>query len=221
MLTAGAPACCSTMSSKEGFDGFRFSKMSLFGTFIFAPSAHIWYGRVLAKAVPGAATGGAVAKKVAMDQVFYGPFLNATFLSYLESMDGGENIMGRLQEQMIPVSKANLMFWPFWQALNFKFVPVPYQVCSLPLRSACLLLAACTLGSPARTQACCLLLAPLLTSPARAPGAIRCWARTLAASFGPRSCRSRRCNPSSPPSPRRTNEERSCRTARCAGRGWC
>eukprot|EP00164_Ancoracysta_twista_P010939 GFYU01016673.1.p1 GENE.GFYU01016673.1~~GFYU01016673.1.p1 ORF type:complete len:190 (+),score=45.79 GFYU01016673.1:141-710(+) len=111
------------------WDKKRTMKMAAYGACVFAPATHLWYVKVLGRTIPGI-SGADVAKKVAADQLIFGPVINSVFLGSTVLMDGGAPgaAWAKIERNIWPVMLANWTVWPFAVAVNFRFVPLHYQV---------------------------------------------------------------------------------------------
>lgn len=115
-------------NKNKPFDYFRTFKMSCFGALVFTPLAHVWYP-FLATTFPGASAS-ALLCKVGLDQtVFAFSFLSSVFV-YTSVTDGKSLEFGvkKAKDNILDTLKANWMVWPAVQLVNFKFVPIPYQI---------------------------------------------------------------------------------------------
>ncbi|KAF8474709.1 hypothetical protein BDZ91DRAFT_711551 [Kalaharituber pfeilii] len=69
-------------------------------------------------------------KRVALDQLGFAPFGLGLFLSYLTVTEGGgtKAIKKRMEQLYFPTLKASYMIWPLVQILNFRVVPLQFQL---------------------------------------------------------------------------------------------
>ena len=156
-LTSGAVAgtgdflCQWIIDASEGatvWDRARTGRFAFLGCAFVAPAIHFWYG-ALARRIPGThAT--AIAKRVFMDQFVFTPFylpLWLVSLWSLEELTEEPKLKGadtndssapsadlknaypqRLVETLPDLMIANWSLWVPVMGLNFRFVPVKYQV---------------------------------------------------------------------------------------------
>ncbi|GAB9469858.1 Sym1 protein [Globisporangium polare] len=106
----------------------RTARMMLWGGLGFAPIAHTWYN-FIEKLAPGS-TAMAVAKKIAMDQVFFAPSISTTFYTVTQSLEG-KSLHDALQvakEKVPPTLRVNYMVWPLVHLFTFNFVPLQYRI---------------------------------------------------------------------------------------------
>ncbi|KAK3634905.1 hypothetical protein LTR56_012167 [Elasticomyces elasticus] len=101
--------------------------------FIMAPLQHRWFA-FLHKTFPFPATGhGATAnalKRVAFDQLLFAPCGLAAFFTFMTVAEGGGRraVARKFQDVYIPALKANYVVWPAVQILNFRVMPIQFQI---------------------------------------------------------------------------------------------
>jgi protein Mpv17 len=122
---------------RSGYDPVRGRTALVWGGVIFAPTAHVWYNRMLNPLFPGSGAK-AVAAKMVLDQTVFALPANGAYLvcSNLLSGKSMEQSQAVLTQQIRPVMMANWAVWPFLQVLNFALVPPPLQV---PFINVCIL----------------------------------------------------------------------------------
>ncbi len=114
------------------FDFERTIRFMSYG-FIMAPLQHRWFA-FLHKTFPmnnGGATANAL-KRVAFDQLLFAPCGLACFFTFMTVTEGGGRraVARKFQDVYIPALKANYMVWPAVQILNFRVVPIQFQIVS-------------------------------------------------------------------------------------------
>lgn len=117
----------STATNKFQLDFKRSAGIGLWGLAFMGPVLHTWYS-ILDRMV---STGRfLVLKKVAIDQIFFAPFFNSAFMFGTGMLEGRSfNAVAQTWKNKFKDSMfANWMLWPFAQAINFSFIPKPYQV---------------------------------------------------------------------------------------------
>lgn len=64
------------------------------------------------------------------DQILYAPFSLLLFFAFMNVMEGNStaDLRKRLAKQFVPALKAQYLLWPVVQFVNFKFVPLMYQL---------------------------------------------------------------------------------------------
>lgn len=108
-------------------DFHRLMVFSALGAFLVAPALHFWY-LTLSKIVTAVGTRGAILR-LAADQLAFAPFFNALFISVLMTVEGKSNqIIPKLQQDLIPTVQANWLLWVPAQFVNFRYVPQNLQV---------------------------------------------------------------------------------------------
>lgn len=109
--------------------------------FLMAPLQHKWYS-FLSRTFPFTKTSVTVPtlKRVAFDQLIFAPIGLAIFFTFMTIAEGGGKraIMKKFQDVYIPALKANYMVWPAVQILNFRVMPLQFQIVSSDF-SCCLL----------------------------------------------------------------------------------
>lgn len=114
------------------FDFERLTRFMAYG-FLMAPVQHKWYG-FLSKTFPFTKTSRTIPalKRVAFDQLIFSPIGLAIFFTFMTIAEGGGRraIMKKFQEVYIPALKANYMVWPAVQILNFRVMPLQFQIVS-------------------------------------------------------------------------------------------
>jgi len=102
------------------------------GTFTFlsgvlvAPVLHRWYS-YLHRHFPGESAG-TVARRLLLDQLLFAPCFIPTFMVSLHTLEGEAAPLRKAQHQWWPAVCANWQLWVPAQVINFRFVPVPWQV---------------------------------------------------------------------------------------------
>ncbi|KAH0566084.1 hypothetical protein GP486_000522 [Trichoglossum hirsutum] len=112
------------------FDFERLTRFMAYG-FIMAPIQFKWF-KILSKAFPLAKGSGMVAalKRVACDQLVFAPVGLACFFTFMTIAEGGGRraIAKKFQDVYLPALKAGFMLWPPVQILNFRVVPIQFQL---------------------------------------------------------------------------------------------
>ncbi|KAF1984734.1 hypothetical protein K402DRAFT_335992 [Aulographum hederae CBS 113979] len=112
------------------FDFERLTRFMAYG-FLMAPVQHKWFG-FLAKTFPITKMSGTVPalKRVAFDQLIFAPVGLACFFTFMTVAEGGgKRAIGRkFQDIYVPSLKANYMVWPAVQILNFRVIPIQFQI---------------------------------------------------------------------------------------------
>jgi hypothetical protein len=114
-----------------GWDPARTGRFAILGAFLVAPGIHYWYNALSMRLVPGAASVSNVIKRVALDQFAFTPFFLQLWLSSLWTLEGCtplDTIPSRMMEATPTILVANWILWIPAQIVNFRMVPVKYQV---------------------------------------------------------------------------------------------
>ena len=103
--------------------------------FLMSPLQHWWFGR-LAKWFPlqgGAGATLSALKRVAFDQLLFAPCGLACFFTFMTVAEGGGKraVARKFQDVYIPALKANYIVWPAVQILNFRVMPIQFQIVSI------------------------------------------------------------------------------------------
>ncbi|PSC70900.1 PXMP2 4 family 4 [Micractinium conductrix] len=136
ILTTGAlwalGDCVAQRVEGNKFDARRCVMTTAYGALCVGPFGHAWYLGLdrAARAVftPGSAA--FVAGKVIADTAVFGPLHVGGYFTYMTLLEGGSwgDAMTKLRRDFWPTFSAELTVWPPLQAVNFKFVPVEYQL---------------------------------------------------------------------------------------------
>ncbi|CAJ2512768.1 Uu.00g008870.m01.CDS01 [Anthostomella pinea] len=112
------------------FDFERLTRFMAYG-FAMAPVQLKWFS-FLSRAFPITKTSAfaPAMKRVAFDQLIFAPFGIALFFSVMTVAEGGGRraVTHKLRDMYIPTLKANYMIWPAVQMINFRLMPVQFQV---------------------------------------------------------------------------------------------
>jgi len=112
------------------FDFERLMRFVAYG-FLMAPVQHKWFS-FLSRTFPLSKTAGtsSAMKRVAMDQLVFAPIGLGAFFTFMTIAEGGgkKAITRKFQDVYIPALKANYMVWPAVQMLNFRVIPLQFQI---------------------------------------------------------------------------------------------
>ncbi|KAK6075615.1 Mpv17/PMP22 family protein (vacuolar membrane protein) [Seiridium cupressi] len=112
------------------FDFERLTRFMAYG-FAMAPLQFKWFS-FLSRAFPITKTAsfGPAMKRMAFDQLVFAPFGIACFFTVMTVAEGGGKraVSQKLRDMYIPTLKANFMVWPAVQLINFKLMPVQFQL---------------------------------------------------------------------------------------------
>lgn len=112
------------------FDFERLTRFMAYG-FGMAPIQFAWF-KFLSKAFPTTKTSGLgpALKMVAMDQLIFAPFGIACFFTIMTIAEGGGRraVTHKLRDMYVPTLKANFMVWPLVQIINFRLMPLQFQL---------------------------------------------------------------------------------------------
>lgn len=114
----------------SSFDFERLTRFMAYG-FCVAPLQFKWF-RFLERAFPitKASAFGPAMKRVVFDQLIYAPFGVGLFFVAMTAAEGGgrKAISHKLRDMYVPTLKANYVVWPAVQAINFRLMPVQFQL---------------------------------------------------------------------------------------------
>ena len=96
-----------------------------------APVQFKWFG-FLERCFPitKAAAFGPAMKRVVCDQLIFAPFGLAVFFTAMTVAEGGGRraVQAKLKDMYFPTLKANYVLWPAVQVVNFRLMPVQFQL---------------------------------------------------------------------------------------------
>ena len=114
------------------FDFERLTRFMAYG-FCMAPVQFKWF-KFLSTTFPITKTSafGPAMKRVAFDQFVFAPFGVGMFFTIMTLAEGGGRraISAKLRDMYIPTLKANYVVWPVVQVINFRLMPVQFQLVS-------------------------------------------------------------------------------------------
>lgn len=112
------------------FDFERLTRFMAYG-FCVAPLQFKWF-RFLERAFPMTKTSalGPAMKRVIFDQLVYAPFGVGLFFVAMTVAEGGGRraVSHKLRDMYVPTLKANYVVWPAVQIVNFRLMPVQFQL---------------------------------------------------------------------------------------------
>ncbi|KAK0746455.1 hypothetical protein B0T18DRAFT_438436 [Schizothecium vesticola] len=112
------------------FDFERLTRFMVYG-FLMAPVQFRWF-KFLEKTFPITKTNAfpQAMKRVAFDQLIFAPFGVAAFFTAMTVAEGGGRraVSQKLRDMYVPTLKANYMLWPAVQVVNFRLMPVQFQL---------------------------------------------------------------------------------------------
>jgi len=117
-----------TTPSLDWWDRQRTGRFTFLGACLVAPVVHIWYNLLATRIVPGTTS---VVKRVVLDQFAFAPCFMTVWLASLWTLEGrmSPSVMtSHIVEAMPSIVVANWSLWIPAQGINFRFVPVKYQV---------------------------------------------------------------------------------------------
>ncbi|RKU48736.1 hypothetical protein DL546_000751 [Coniochaeta pulveracea] len=112
------------------FDFERLTRFMAYG-FCMAPLQFRWF-KFLERAFPITKTAafGPAMKRVAFDQLIFAPFGLGCFFTAMTVAEGGgrREVQQKLRDMFVPTLQANYMLWPAVQVVNFRLMPVQFQL---------------------------------------------------------------------------------------------
>ncbi|KAI0182851.1 hypothetical protein EV127DRAFT_41386 [Xylaria flabelliformis] len=112
------------------FDFERLTRFMAYG-FAMAPITFKWFG-FLSRVFPITKTSAfaPALKRVAVDQIVFAPISVALFFSVMTIAEGGGRraVALKLKDMYMPTLKANYAVWPAVQIINFRLMPVQFQL---------------------------------------------------------------------------------------------
>lgn len=114
------------------FDFERLTRFMAYG-FMMAPLQFKWF-RFLEKTFPLSKGNAFVPamKRVAFDQLIFAPFGLVCFYTAMTLAEGGGRraVYNKFRDMYVPTLKANYAVWPAVQIINFRLMPVQFQLVS-------------------------------------------------------------------------------------------
>lgn len=116
------------------FDFERTIRFMAYG-FIMAPLQHRWFGFLNRRFPIGGTSGGGnlnAFRRVAFDQLLFAPCGLAAFFTFMTVAEGGGQraVQKKFQDVYVPALKANYIVWPAVQLINFRVMPIQFQIVS-------------------------------------------------------------------------------------------
>ncbi|KAL2055988.1 hypothetical protein ABVK25_003630 [Lepraria finkii] len=112
------------------FDFERLTRFMSYG-FIISPVQFQWFA-FLSRAFPITKQSATVPalQRVCFDQLIFAPVGLALFFTFMTVTEGGGRraVARKFQEVYLPALKANFMLWPAVQILNFRVIPLQFQI---------------------------------------------------------------------------------------------
>ncbi|KAH8665767.1 hypothetical protein BGZ60DRAFT_55082 [Tricladium varicosporioides] len=112
------------------FDFERLTRFMAYG-FMMAPVQFKWF-TFLSRAFPITKSSGLgpALKMVAFDQLIFAPVGIALFFTVMTVAEGGGRraVSHKLRDMYLPTLKANFMVWPLVQIINFRLMPIQFQL---------------------------------------------------------------------------------------------
>ena len=122
-------------SGPPPFDFERLTRFMSYG-FIMAPVQFHWFA-FLSRAFPIRKERSTIPalQMVCFDQLIFAPVGLACFFTFMTVTEGGGRraVVRKFQDVYLPALKANFMIWPAVQILNFRVVPLQFQIVSIAL----------------------------------------------------------------------------------------
>ncbi len=114
------------------FDFERLTRFMAYG-FCMAPIQFRWF-KFLEKTFPITKTAAFLPamRRVAFDQLIFAPFGVACFFTAMTIAEGGGRraVYVKMRDMYVPTLKANYVLWPAVQVINFRLMPVQFQLVS-------------------------------------------------------------------------------------------
>ena len=112
------------------FDFERLTRFMAYG-FLMAPVQFHWFA-ALSRWFPITKAHGMVPalQRVAMDQLIFAPIGLGCFFTFMTVAEGGGRraVTKKFQDVYVPALRANYLLWPTVQMLNFRVMPVQFQI---------------------------------------------------------------------------------------------
>jgi len=125
-----SPALSPRFAGPQPFDFERLMRFMSYG-FLMAPVQYKWFD-LLTKWFPITPKRGTVPalQRVAMDQLIFAPIGLCCFFTFMTVAEGGgkEQIVKKFQDVYVPTLRANYILWPTVQIINFRLMPLRFQI---------------------------------------------------------------------------------------------
>lgn len=124
-----------TMTDGYPKDFYRTTRFMFYGSLIFAPLAHRFYG-TLGRVFP-LNTVSHVVKKLSIDQLIWAPFITSVLFTSISLMEGKTLIHARekINDRLWDTLLVNWAVWPAVQVVNLSLIPVSYRLLIINLVS--------------------------------------------------------------------------------------
>mmetsp|Transcript_5563 Transcript_5563/g.15941 ORF Transcript_5563/g.15941 Transcript_5563/m.15941 type:complete len:187 (+) Transcript_5563:226-786(+) len=137
-LSGASDILAQTLTSKGPINWRRTLAIAAFGFVWAGPSAHYWQAW-LQKTFPKK-DDKTLIKKVAVDQLTYGPICNLALMCYLALIVDGRSFdftKQRLKNDFWAVQVNGWRFWPLVALFNYRYVPLKLRVLVINLAAFC------------------------------------------------------------------------------------
>ena len=118
------------MGGPQPFDFERLTRFMAY-PFLMAPVQWRWFTQ-LSRWFPLSKSSSTLPalQRVAMDQFIFAPLGLTAFFTFMTIAEGGGKtaIMEKFQHVYMPTLRANYMVWPAVQMLNFRVIPIQFQI---------------------------------------------------------------------------------------------
>jgi hypothetical protein len=125
-----SPSLSPRHTGPQPFDFERLTRFMAYG-FLMAPVQFVWFGQ-LTKWFPITSKSGTVPalKRVALDQLMFAPVGLSCFFTFMTVAEGGgrKDIVRKFQDVYLSSLRANYVLWPAVQILNFRVMPLQFQI---------------------------------------------------------------------------------------------
>lgn len=125
-----SPDLSPTFSGPRPFDFERLTRFASYA-FIMTPVQFRWFA-LLTKLFPVTTASATVPalQRVAMDQLIFAPIGLSCFFTFMTVAEGGGKraVIKKFQDIYIPTLRANYLIWPAVQVINFRVMPLRFQI---------------------------------------------------------------------------------------------
>jgi len=122
--------CLAQAVTGDFLDHRRLARMLLFAILVHGPLCHFWYKLLDESVLPSRPKSPlAIALKIALDQLLFGPLFLIIFWTVLKTFEGRPyEALPLIEAKLFPTMIVGYMLWPAAHIINFRFIPSAQRV---------------------------------------------------------------------------------------------